>query len=95
MKYAFVIIASIALAGCASIGTQEKVDMVKISADGTTYLNGQKTPVASLSESFTCDAVTITADRATSYKNITAALDEIKEAGIIKVTLFTEDNSKK
>lgn len=95
MKYAFVILVSIALAGCASIGTQEKTDMVKVSADGTTYLNGRKIPVASLSDSFTHDAVTIEADRSTPYQNVTAVLSETKEAGITKVTFLTEDDSEK
>jgi len=57
-------------------------------------VNGKQVPVASLSDSFTHDAVVIEADRATPHANVIAVLEEAREAGIANVTFKTQSETK-
>jgi biopolymer transport protein ExbD len=94
MKTGFAILMAASLTGCATIGTQNKMDVVKIDADGTTYLNGVRTPVASLSESFEKDEVIIEAERSTPHDKVVTVLEEAREAGVPTVSFKTQATTK-
>ena len=94
MRYLFAVLMAASLTGCATITTQNKIDVVKIDADGNTYLNGEQTSIASLSESFSKNVVIIESDRSTPYEKIISVLDETREAGIAQVSLKTQDKMK-
>lgn len=94
MRALILILTAASLAGCATVGPRSNVDVVQIDAKGTAHLNGKPLPVASLSDSFTRDAVVIEADRATPYANVVAVLEEAREAGIANVSFKTQSESK-
>ena len=94
MKILITILAAASLAGCATVGPQSTVDVVQIDAQGTSYINGKQVPVASLSDSFSPDAVVIEADRATPHANVLAVLEEAKEAGVANVTFKIQSETK-
>jgi biopolymer transport protein ExbD len=94
MKYIFTLLIAIALTSCATIGTQTKIDIVKIDKDGNVQLNGKQMPVTSLSESFKNEAVVIEADSSTSHGKVMAVIKETTEAGITNVSFKTQNNKK-
>ena len=94
MRALILILTVASLAGCATVGSQSTVDVVQIDAKGTSRLNGKQVPVASLSDSFTRDAVVIEADRSTPYANVVAILEEAREAGIANVSVKTQSETK-
>lgn len=94
MKYVCVLLIAILLTGCASPGTHAQIDLVKIDAAGTTYLNGKQMPVASLSKSFKKDEVVIDADLSLPHSKLAAVMEETKKAGIKKVSVKTRSTKK-
>jgi biopolymer transport protein ExbD len=90
IKYIFTMITALFLTGCATIATQGKMDVVKIDSDGATYLNGVRTPVASLSESFERPELVIESDRSAPFDSIKLVLEEAREAGVPTVSMKTK-----
>jgi len=88
------VLIALSLAGCATMGSKGNVDVVRIDADGTAYLNEEQIPVASLSDSFLKDEVIIEADRSTPYDKVVPILEETRKAGISKVSFKTQEKKK-
>jgi biopolymer transport protein ExbD len=94
MKALILLLAVASLAGCATVDLQSTVDVVQIDANGISHLNGKRVPVASLSDSFTHDAVVIEVDPASRHADLVAVLEEAKEAGIVNVSLKAQNETK-
>ena len=87
MKHGLTLWISLLLAGCATCGHHHATDMVKIDADGSVTLNGEKVPIESLSESLRHNTVIIDAHTSTPHAKVIAVLEETQEAGISNVQI--------
>ncbi len=94
MRSILLILIAVSLAGCATVRSQSKVDVLQIDAKGTLHLNGKLVPIADLPDAFTHDAIVIEADRASSHENVVAVLNAARDAGIMNVSLKTRYKEK-
>ena len=92
MKNVIIALLVVILAGCAS--SQNNFDVVKIDADGTTYLNEKPTPLSDLSKSFTKESVIIEAHPSIPFTKFAEVMKEAEKAGIKQISLPNREKQK-
>lgn len=90
------VLVAIGLVGCTTIPTVQRNVEITISADHAVTLNGQTVNATSLGSALTATApsksmpVVIRADKTVPYQVVAQVLDQVKAAGLSRVSIATK-----